>query len=328
MVDGFVCKDGALLKWEQCNEKPRVMFRFTEAHRKFECGKNQFPYRFFFSVFYTFPHWKASQSVIQSSGCRLLLHYFPFCCLHHQHAPVAPLRRAQHFVKWRQSDLYDFYIGLTHTHTHTNSREMLKRDRETICKEYTNLFMWSLAHNKYSFASVVFYFHRWFFFLFHFLSLLLSCFLFSTHEIDIFSSVVLFFISSLHETNLNCCFFCSQICTRTSPNEWGAWLNLLLCLFIRNAIRRLHLVVIVVIFLSLSEFVMNTVNSIKLSWVCFHGKGVVFQSFRLLFRKRMQWSKNVNSIHALTRTETYTEIVYASVKYEKMKQNMCIVSNA
>lgn len=27
--------------------KPRIMFRFTEAYRKFKCGKNQFPYTFF-----------------------------------------------------------------------------------------------------------------------------------------------------------------------------------------------------------------------------------------------------------------------------------------
>lgn len=101
--------------------KPRIMFRFTEAYRKFKCGKNQFPYTFFSAL-----QWFCC--VLLLSGVLSPVQLPP---LHYSPSPFCPSSPPgeEHFVKWRQSDLYAF-ISHTNFGTHKRSKQQKKNIEE------------------------------------------------------------------------------------------------------------------------------------------------------------------------------------------------------
>lgn len=140
--------------------KLRVLFRFTEAYRKFKCGKNQFPY---FSYSFT----------IGVGVCRLLLHYYKVGlsrahCSQLSLSPSLLYPPERTFCKVTPIWFICFYIALA------NGSKRSLHTKKNYSTKYTNLFIRS-----------------------HFQSELITSIhlhpLFVTHEIDIFSSV---FISS------------------------------------------------------------------------------------------------------------------------------------
>lgn len=74
-VDVFALKVQRSSVWTM-QPKPRVIFRFTEAYRKFKCSKNQFPYSIFFVLFFfsaSVAFFIYVQSVVSSA-------WLSFCC--------------------------------------------------------------------------------------------------------------------------------------------------------------------------------------------------------------------------------------------------------
>lgn len=146
------------------------------------------------SIYIFFLFYLLSQSVV---GLSLLLHYFPFS------SPLPPFARfGEHFVKWRQSDLYDFYIG-----------KCGRMKMKNYLQEYTQIYLCNLVC-KVLITSI--HLHPLFSLFFIFF---LVCVL---HEIDIFSSV---FISFLHETLKLLLFLQSNMHAYTFHFLLASWSN-------------------------------------------------------------------------------------------------------
>lgn len=147
--------------------KPRIMFRFTEAYRKFKCGKNQFPYTFFSAL-----QWFCC--VLLSSGVLSPVQLPP---LHYSPSPFCtPPPRGRTFCKVTPIWFICFYIAHKLRHTQT------KQAAEKNIEEY-NKSIYAISFSKVLITST----HLHPFFL-----QMKSLFLRQT-----------IFISSLHETFLN-----------------------------------------------------------------------------------------------------------------------------